>query len=292
MSMVGIWVGYRFKKGLLKLKSLFILSGKTRKRYKKYYFNKYASNLVKKTKWGVSYSVFDGHELLEASIKSIRKQANYVNVVYQTISWYGNPASEDLVSHLLNLKEKGLIDQLIEFTPNLKLPAHKNELAKRNIGLKKAKKAGCNYLMTMDTDEFYINDELASTKKYIVQENITHAFCPQVLYGLKPNLRVVNPIPKACMVQIFSKLKRGSFLGKNFYVPCIIDYTRCFSHFFGAKYLVFNTINMHHMMLVRKDLDKKFTNSTYPSSKDKNNLTKGVEFIDVGDIFGVEDNKG
>ena len=41
------------------------------------------------------------------------------------------------------------------------------------------------------------------------------------------------------------------------------------------------------MMLVRKDLDKKFTISTYSSSKELNSLTKGWEFIDVGDIFGV-----
>ena len=37
-------------------------------------------------KIGVSYNLFDGEELLESSIKSIRKNVDYISVVYQTIS--------------------------------------------------------------------------------------------------------------------------------------------------------------------------------------------------------------
>ena len=41
-------------------------------------------------KLGVSYNVFDGEELLESSIKSIRDNVDHISVVYQTISNFGN----------------------------------------------------------------------------------------------------------------------------------------------------------------------------------------------------------
>ena len=58
-------------------------------------------------KIGISYNLFDGEELLESSIKSIRNNVEYVSVVYQTISNFGNPCNEGLVPLLESLKEKG-----------------------------------------------------------------------------------------------------------------------------------------------------------------------------------------
>lgn len=51
-------------------------------------------------KVGISYNLFDGEELLESSIKSIRDNVDYISVVYQTVSNFGNPCSEDLVTLL------------------------------------------------------------------------------------------------------------------------------------------------------------------------------------------------
>ena len=49
-----------------------------------------------KAKLGISYSVWDGEELLEASIKSVRENADYINVVWQKKSWYGIDCDENL----------------------------------------------------------------------------------------------------------------------------------------------------------------------------------------------------
>ena len=46
---------------------------------------------------GASYSVFDSEELLEYSIKSIRKNVDYISVVYQTVSNHVIPCNEGLV---------------------------------------------------------------------------------------------------------------------------------------------------------------------------------------------------
>lgn len=125
-------------KKIIKIKSLFILNKEKRKEYRQIEYQKEVLKL-KNPKFGVSYSIFDGEELLEASIKQIRGCVDYINVVYQLKSWYGDKANENLLPLLNNLKNKGLIDELIEFKPDFSLEAWQNETNKRNLGLSAAK---------------------------------------------------------------------------------------------------------------------------------------------------------
>ena len=62
---------------------------------------------------GASYNIFDGEELLEGSIKSIRDKVDYVSVVYQNVSNFNNNASENLDVVLKKLKDEKLIDELL-----------------------------------------------------------------------------------------------------------------------------------------------------------------------------------
>ena len=50
-------------------------------------------------KLGVSYSVWDGEEMLEFAIRSIRSEVDYVNVVWQKLSWFGTMCSVCLNHH-------------------------------------------------------------------------------------------------------------------------------------------------------------------------------------------------
>lgn len=179
-----IWLRYRFLK-VTKNK-------KIAKRYKYIQYEKLRASQIKSFKWGVSYSVFDGIELLEHSIKSIRNNVDYINVVYSDISWYGNKSNEDILSVLKDLKIKNLINEIIYYKPDLKISAFTNELNKRNLGLKFAKKAKVDYFMTMDVDEFYLQNEVEIAKQYIVKNNITHSFCNIVNYSILPTRRFLK----------------------------------------------------------------------------------------------------
>jgi hypothetical protein len=64
-------------------------------------------------KLGCGYNLWDGEELLERSIESIRKHVDYVVVVYQTTSNFGSLCSPGLESLLDELKAKKLIDETI-----------------------------------------------------------------------------------------------------------------------------------------------------------------------------------
>ncbi len=240
-----------------------------------------------KPKFCVSYSVFDGEELLEASIKSIRSQVDYINVVYQKISWRGSPCKETLLPFLESLKEENLIDELIFFEPDLLDNPQNNEVKKRNIGLKAAIKAGGNYFMTMDCDEFYFADELALAKEIILREKITHSYCAQIRYGNKPTLRQVTN-HKCCYVQFFSRIDKFSILGNNELAICRTDPTRKILERKNSKHFVIDQIFMHHMCDVRKNLNNKYLESSRDFEINLDHLKNQKNFVEVENYFNID----
>lgn len=286
-------INYSVQRFFVKFVSNFIFNSKKKKTFKKELLDKITENEYKNTRWGVSYSVYDGVELLEASIRNIRESVDYINVVYQLKSWYGAEAEQELYPLLLKLKDEGLIDELIEFKPNYKIKPRTNEDIKRRLGLKYARRAHLDYFMTMDADEFYIKEEFEQAKKTILEKGIESAFCPIVDYGLKPTRRVIRNAPYA--VQFFFKLTPFSHLGKNKNAIAIADTTRTL-----AKPFFFENVNqcmcldveMHHMSWVRHDLASKFQNS---SGRSDINFVLDDEFykncdkncVDCKDIFNL-----
>lgn len=249
----------------------------------------------KKHVFGVSYSLFDGEELLEKSVESIRPQVDYVNVVWQDVSWRGAPGNKEVLPLLQRLKNEGKIDEIIKFTPDLNVKASKNEERKRNIGLKAAKRFGCDYFMTMDCDEFYLEDEVREAKKFILKHGITHSFCGFINYGPLPTDRFIEPSFYA--VQFFSKINNKSYLGvekgRNKKRIAEVDLTRELSDYAGAKYYFLTRIRMHHMWLVRKDLYKKFMNASsvdfkYASMEKVEKVIKNAgERVFVPNVFDI-----
>lgn len=278
---------YSIRQRMIALHARIIFNKALRHRWKHIQSQKMLEHLVTRARWGVSYSVFDGEELLESSIKSIRKHVDYINVVYQKSSWYGNPADPKLPELLKKLKSRGLIDELIEYIPDHKLNAGKQEVLKRNIGLKYAKRFGCDYFMCMDTDEFYVADEMRKAKKFIIENGITHSFCPVFAYR-SPTQRYLRL--GGCYVQFLSRVTLLSRLKRNKHNITLVDPTRHLNHVFGAKYYVVPGLEMHHMICYRKDIIKKMKNSSFVPI---NNMTQ-IEFekskgpfVNVADMFNI-----
>ena len=244
--------------------SNFHLDKASRKKHRNKVLDDYSVRMKKKLKFGVSYSVFNGFELLESSILSIRESVDYVNIVYQTKSWYGDDASPELLPTIIKLKEKGLVDEIILYEGS-------SEIEKRNIGLKAAYKAGVKYFMTMDCDEFFIKEEVERAKQEIIRHRYTNTYVPVVEYHIKPEYRSLKPticIPFFAKLYWFSKIKKPGYTN-----PCIVDPTRPVN-IFSIKFLniyllrfdrvfVFTFFNMHHMTTIRKDYYSKFKNDPH-----------------------------
>lgn len=271
---------YKF---FIKLLSLRFLDSKKRKDYRYNKINEYNNKVISKRlnskqKWGVSYSVFDGFELLEKSILSIRECVDYVNVVYQKTSWYGNPCDEELLPTLNELKNKGLIDEIIEYNYIHKEGrsghAPKYEKQKRTLGLKAAIKNKCTYFMTMDCDEFYFKEEVQKAKDYILIHKLTHSFALIYSYIYKP---IYRKLYSDYYVPFFAKInKYSSFIPFHFTKlnVCNVDHTRLLNRYIYFKFLfikiyskykpyVMDFIYMHHMTSIRKNVTSKFNNSSF-----------------------------
>ena len=173
-------------------------------------------------KLGVSYNVFDGEELLESSIKQIRSEVDYISVVYQTVSNFGEQCDENLVPLLEDLKSKGLVDELYPYFP-LNKNGSGNEISKRNLGFNLSKNNGCTHHMSMDTDEYYNLEQFKYLKRIMVEGNFDSSACQMMTYYKEPIYRLE---PKEeYFVSLIFKIRDGiEFNSVGF--PVVVDPTR------------------------------------------------------------------
>lgn len=271
----------------IRLRTIFTADKKKREELRLQLWQERQQRLRAKARFGVSYSVFDGEYLLEPNIRAIRSVVDYVNVVYQRHSWYGNPAAENLLSYLQTLKNKGLIDELIEYVPNLRKSAGWQELYKRNLGLKAAIKSGVTHFMTMDVDEFYHAAEMKLAQDFILEHDIDCSFVNFYNYGPQPTDFTSGTT--SCLMPFFARVNAYSKLGKNSHLPCVIDKTRRMKHRLGNKYYVLSNILAHHMTTVRKDIRLKYANSSTQTTKNKLQSSDIPPVkVKVADVFGIE----
>ncbi len=220
---------------------------------------------MKAIKLGVTYSVFSGEELLRDSILSIRDNVDYINIVYQTISWTGNKCNSNLENTLNELKAEGLVDSVIKFDVNLSGEkglkwAQVQTCKKRNAGVIDLINNNCTHCMLMDADEFYRKEEFKKAKEFVIQHNISHSCCNIYDYKLSPKYRKIEANNYA--VPFILKLNRFSRVTGHSNLPCVVDSLRIFLFLpMIHKFYYLNIVSMHHMTGVRKNIDSKLLNT-------------------------------
>lgn len=221
-------------------------------------------------KLGIAYNVFDGEELLPYSLQCVRDTADYIVVVYQTISNFGNE-NKNLLPLLEKLRKQNLIDELVEYKPLLNVVdeignflklGSLNEQKKRNIGLEKCLENNCTIFSSMDTDEMYLSDSYNNAYKDFVDVGYDSSFCQMQTYYKKPDM-VVSP-SESYFVPLFYNI---SGKRKNLRFEFIHDYqikcdgTRMIKAGF-PKVFTRDEIEMHHFSYVRNNISSKVYNSS------------------------------
>lgn len=260
-------------------------------------------------KLGIAYNVFDGEELLPYSLQCVRDTAHYIVVVYQTTSNFGNK-NKNLLPLLEQLQEQKLIDELIEYTPQLKMIDENgnkvqkigsiNEQVKRNIGLEKCIENECGVFSSMDTDEMYLFEDYNKALKEFLDGGFDSSFCQMQTYYKRPDM-IVSP-PETYFVPLFYKIsgRRSKFrfeFIQDYQVVC--DGTRMIKAGF-PKMFTRDEIEMHHFSYVRNSLDSKVENSSAQmGNREKemvknhfNNWKYGEKGIFLGNqIFNLKETK-
>jgi len=210
-------------------------------------------------KLGITYNLFDGEELLEYSVKSVRECAEHINIVYQTTSNWGEKASENIEDILSDLIKRKLVDKIFKYHPK-KTSAGKNELKKRNIGLNICKINFCSHFLNMDCDEFYIKEQFNNAKKFIIDNDIYSSSCSFANFIKKPIWKIEQKTPM--YVPFIAKINLFSLINRKKYFPVLVDPTRKLNGSKKFKYFEADELEMQHMWAVRNDLNKKFNNSS------------------------------
>jgi hypothetical protein len=210
-------------------------------------------------KIGVSYNLYDGEELLEGSIKCIRSEVDYISVVYQTVSNFGNPCDENLIPLLEKLKNGGLIDELFEYNPKINKGGHYNEITKRNIGVSLSLGQNCTHHMSMDSDEYYLLEEFKYMKKVVNEGNYDSSACQLQTYYKEPIYRL-DP-PEDYYVSLLFKINQNSEYSMSNRLPVLVDPTRCMTPG-NCKIFSREELQMHHFSYIRKNVRRKLQNSS------------------------------
>jgi hypothetical protein len=210
---------------------------------------------------GVSYNLFDGEELLEGSINQIRNEVDYISVVYQKVSNFGNKCDDNLIDLLNDLIKKNLIDELFEYKPIIQGDGHGhlNEITKRNIGLSLSLKNNCTHHMSMDSDEYYKPQQFKLLKKVMLENNYDSSFCQMKTYYKDKDV-VITP-PEDYYVSLIYKISDNDSFIMSRPSPVLVDPTRRMN---PGKFKIFNRdeVQMHHLSYVRNNIRRKLENSS------------------------------
>jgi hypothetical protein len=238
------------------------------------------------------YNIFDGCELLEASLTNAKNNNVDTNiVVYQEISYYGNKIVDYDINEVIHyLEKKKLIDKSIKYTPSKicsnSYQAKQMESLKYTIGLSYVKEQKIDYFAPRAADEFFIREEFIDAVNFMMNENYLRLFCSIKTYSDidKQDIKPTDSVNSVVLYKtiypddlILGKFEEcyGRYIGKNYTKPkWLIDNVVGY----GVLRDYFSkTLYMHHYRLTRLNLITKIQNS---SIQNKNFLKSQINNIE------------
>jgi len=209
-------------------------------------------------KLAVSYIIFDDViEHIESSIKTIRENVDYISIVYQHVSYYGNKGRDSNFELLKKLLNQKLIDKIIHNDCDLNLSPKQNEIKNRNIGLTDAIEEQYEYFISLDGDEYFDTKQFKQAKLHIIDNQYESSACEMLTYYKYLNL-VLDP-PEDFFCPFIYKINRNFSFGNNIDFPVGVDLTRIY-HVNKFKKFERTELIMHHMSSVRSSFKLKLVN--------------------------------
>lgn len=233
------------------------------------------------------YNVFDGEELLPASIACIIDHVDMIVIVWQDVSNFGE--HHNSVMQLWTPEEFAGHGwdkiYLMKYSPDPKLGGTSNEVIKRNQGMRLAFHKGCTHFLNMDCDEFY--QDFGLSKDMYLNAGHAGSVCKLETYFKKPTLKLDKP--EDYFVPFIHELKADTVVGDMSWwfpkYPFYVDPTR----HVNTTNVVELPIFMHHFSWVRKDIGRKIRNSSARANILNGTLHKDHDCADVMPGFFVRD---
>ena len=231
------------------------------------------------------YNVWDGLELLRASVDNILKcGVEKVIIVYSDVSNYG-----EVSKFPLELFQDCVLVQHEPYQPETFYPGD-NETNKRNAGLEKAKELDAEMFIMLDCDEFYFPTEFKKAIEDLRASEFTGMVCKSIVYFGKPTLTIgfdttyvthlhkLNPEMQFCFNHSYPFETDAGIMR--------IDPTRRLNINSGVQFN--EAITMHHYSWVRHNYKSKIRNSTTSFLRSiENEILRSIKAAEPGHVCAL-----
>lgn len=212
-------------------------------------------------KLAACYTVFDGTELLEASMAAIAPHVDFFVIYWQQISNRNeviNNADKEVIRQVS--KKNGVT--LWRYDADLTVNAKENERRKHTEMIAHARDRGATHFIMLACDHFYREVDFGECKHLVEYNDYDATFTAMYTYYKKPTWQI-TPIedyymPFICKLHPETKIQRVP----NF--PLLVDPSVQMNTL--GKWLLFqeNEIMLHHYSMIRRDINGKFRNAASP----------------------------
>lgn len=225
-------------------------------------------------------NAWDGVELLRYSLASVAPHVDIIIIVYQTISNFGEqfdptPEIVDAI-YACGCQDK---TELTCFIPPSDA-GFENEIAKRNIGIRIARRHDCTHFFFQDVDECW--EDFAGAKQEYIDSGCEGSIAPIYTYFKRPTWRLAEKDNYAVpFIHVLQSYTAAGWPKYGHYV----DPTR------GVECKTIHTLSryMHHFSYVRRDIERKCRNSSARANIAKSHLLASYGSPDVGPGYYVTD---
>jgi len=223
------------------------------------------------------YSVFDGEELLEGSVRQIRPHVDFVLCSVQTVSYAGE-VYEGGADKAYELKRQGLVDEVVVYTPQPAERPQMDELRKRFGAMQKGYKSGFTHFFHMDCDEYYLSDQFKAARDHLDASDADGSVAYIQGYFKRPDWEL-DDVDRA-FVPFIHRYREGLHCcGSNY--PYLCDPTRTVN----AKNIIVlprEMVLMHHYSWVRNDIGRKMRNCSTAGALDDSQILEDYERAEIG----------
>ena len=225
-------------------------------------------------KLALTINFFDGSEHLKYILSQIREEVDLIVCVWQKKSYCGNTISPEDYDEMIRLQNEGLIDEILEFQPDLAKPHREQEAMKRNMGIAYVRNKSCSHVLNIDTDEYYTKESFQKAKQYINEKRIPITYCQYINYYKSFDYYLLYPF------KTYVPFIHSTFFEYTFNCDCQVptDPTRRINNIYriGEEVLDNDLIMMGHASWIRNDINKKLENWSAKKMFDPKLIKKAV----------------
>lgn len=242
-------------------------------------------------KLALCYTVFDGLELLPASIKTMQKHVDEIIICFQKVS-FTNQTSDIVEAFCYGIQQSHKNVHVIEYQFEAKFGSKQNERNKHNLLVNKAKALGCTHAVLSATDHFYMDSQVSYAKNVILEADYDCTFTKMYTYYKHPTWRL-SEIEDYHMPFIFKLYPDTQIvkIGRKYpvYVDPSVQVSTCENHtIFTPK-----EIMLHHLSMVRKDIREKLSNAaSYWQPHEVDRFIQELDGYDITENPGISYFKG